>query len=195
MTASTKHLSIALLALAALKTTTIHAATHDAPNAPTLACPAIQSGMGHAEPSELVRELYRIVSAPAGVPKDWTRLRTLHASGAIITVPQHIEDRVLATTYNVDQFAALNDKLFGQRGFFEVELRQEVQKFGHVAHVWSAYASSESVGGKPYAFGINSFQLLNDGKHWCVVSATWDGDAARHPSIRNWAGPRSIQNP
>jgi len=142
-----------------------------------------------------VRELYRIVSAPAGVAKNWTRLRSLHAPGAIITFPQHAEDRVWTTSYNVDQFTALNDKLFGQRGFFEVEIRQEVKTFGHVAHVWSAYASSERAGGQPYAYGINSFQMLNDGQRWCVLSATWDGDAARHASIRDWAGLPATPGP
>lgn len=179
-----KHLSFALLTVAALPA--VHAETQGAPVAAALACPVIQDGTGHVEPGELVRELYRIVSGPAGAAKNWARLRALHAPGAIITVPQHVQDKLMATTYNVEQFAALNDKLFGQRGFFEQELRQEVRTFGHVAHVWSAYASSERAGGQPYAHGINSFQLLNDGRHWCVISATWDGDAARHASIRGW---------
>lgn len=186
MATTSAHLSLALLALAAF--TTAHADTQDAATARPLACPAALDGSGYSEPGELVRELYRLVSGPAGAPKNWPRLRSLHAPGAIITLPLHIGDSLSATTYNVEQFTALNDKLFGQRGFFEVELRQEVQAFGHVAHVWSAYASSERAGGQPYAYGINSFQLLNDGKHWCVLSATWDGDAARHAAIRDWAG-------
>jgi hypothetical protein len=194
MTHFSEHLRRALLALGALAMATAHAETQDASNARTLACPATQGGAALAEPGELVRELYRLVSAPAGVPKNWARLRSLHAPGAIITVPQHVEDGVAAATYNVGQFTALNDKLFGQRGFFEVEIRQEAQKFGHVAHVWSAYATSERAGDQPYAYGINSFQLLNDGKRWCVVSATWDGDAARHSSIRDWAGLPSTPN-
>ena len=185
MAAFAIQLSFALLAFATL--TSSRAETQDTAKTGTLACPAVQNGVGYAEPGELVRELYRIVSGPAGVPKDWARLRSLHAPGAIITVPQHVEDMLRTTTYNVGQFTALNDRLFGQRGFFEVELRQEVQQFGHVAHVWSAYASGEHAEGKPYAYGVNSFQLLNDGRHWCVLSATWDGDAARHSAIREWA--------
>lgn len=194
MTHSPRHLALALLALPALAMTTAHAETQGAADTRTLACPVIQSGNVPADPGALVRELYRLVSGPAGVSKNWARLRTLHAQGAIITAPQHVGDRVAATTYNVEQFIALNNKLFGQRGFFEVEIRQEVQKFGHVAHVWSAYATSERSGEQPYAYGINSFQLLNDGKHWCVVSATWDGDAARHSSILDWAGLPSTPN-
>ncbi|MCC2958203.1 hypothetical protein LK542_21495 [Massilia sp. IC2-477] len=183
---SWRTLSLPLMAFVPLAAS-IHAETPDVSNRGSLACPAVQDAAGHAEPGEVVRELYRLVSGPPGKGKDWARLRDLHALGAIITVPQHVGDRVDATTYNVEGFAALNDKLFGQRGFYEVELRQETQKFGHVAHVWSAYASSEHPGGRPYAYGINSFQLLNDGKRWCVVSATWDGDASRHVAIRDWA--------
>lgn len=194
MTPSSKQLTLAVLTLPLFAVTTAQAEHGDGAGTRALACPVIRSGVVHAEPGELVRELYRLVSADAGVPKDWQRLRALHAPGAIITVPQHAGDTVSATTYNVGQFTALNDKLFGKRGFFEVELRQEVRQFGHVAHVWSAYASSEQPGGQPYAHGVNSFQLLNDGRHWCVLSATWDGDANRHAAIREWAGLPTTPN-
>jgi hypothetical protein len=189
-----KHVTFAIVALATFATP-VHAETPGASNASTPICPEAVGGAGQADPGEVVRELYRIVSGPAGAPKNWARLRTLHAPSAIITAPQHVGDRLHATTYNVDQFAVLNEKLFGQRGFFEVELRQEVRTFGHVAHVWSAYSSSESAGGTPSAYGVNSFQLLNDGKRWCVISATWDGDAARHASIRDWIGLPSTPHP
>lgn len=179
---------LSLLSLALAPCLTAQAETPDIGRQETLACPPAAGGVGYTEPGQLVRELYRIVSGPAGVAKDWARLRALHAPGAIITVPRHAGDALLVSTYNIEQFTALNDRLFGQRGFFETELRQEVQQFGHVAHVWSAYASRERADGQPYAVGINSFQLLNDGKSWCVLSATWDGDAARHAAIRDWAG-------
>lgn len=181
-----KHLLPVLLAVAVQ--TTAQAETQGATREDALACPSINLTEAPREPGELVRELYRIVSGPAGKPKDWQRLRALHAPGAVITTTQHKGDRVLATTYNVEQFSALNDKLFAQRGFYEIELRQEVQRFGHVAHVWSAYSSGERAEGPPDGFGINSFQLLNDGQRWCVLSATWDGDPARHRDIREWAG-------
>lgn len=180
-------ISLVLVALATV-TAPAQAETANPSGARMLACPAPASGAGYTEPGELVRELYRLVSGPAGASKNWSRLRELHAPGAIITVPQHVEDRVEARTYNVDGFVALNDRLFAQRGFFETELRQESRQFGHVAHVWSAYASSEQPAGQPYAYGINSFQLLNDGTRWCLLSATWDGEAARHAAIRDWAG-------
>ncbi|MBY0572455.1 MAG: hypothetical protein K2P84_02140 [Undibacterium sp.] len=193
MTTSYQQLILSLLTLASFST--LRAQAQDISSTPALACPTPESGNGYVEPGELIRELYRLVSAPAGASKNWTRLRSLHAPNATITFPQHVGDKLHATTYNVEQFTALNDKLFGKRGFFEVELRQEVQIFGHVAHVWSAYASSESVDGKPYTYGINSFQLLNNGQYWCVLSATWDGDVTRHNSIRDWAGLPNASTP
>jgi hypothetical protein len=102
--------------------TAAQAETRGAADPRTLACPVVQSGNVPAEPGELVRELYRLVSGPAGVSKDWARLRTLHAPGAIITAPQHAGDRVAAATYNVEQFIALNDKLFGQRGLERIQV-------------------------------------------------------------------------
>ena len=34
---------------------------------------------------------------------------------------------------------------------------------------------------EPFARGINSFQLLNDGTRWWVVSIYWLGESADHP--------------
>lgn len=187
-----QRLTMALAASALFAVQAGHAETQGASSANTPVCPAVAAGPD--DPGEVVRELYRIVSGPAGTPKDWARLRALHAPGAIITAPQHVGDRLHATTYNVEQFTALNEKLFGQRGFFEAELRQDVRTFGHVAHVWSAYSSGETAA-TPSSYGVNSFQLLNDGKRWCVISATWDGDAARHASIREWLAIPSPASP
>lgn len=80
MATSLKQLSLLLLACGTL--TTAHAGNQDALTPRALACTAVQNGSGYADPGELVRELYRIVSAPAGAAKDWVRLRSLHAPGA-----------------------------------------------------------------------------------------------------------------
>jgi hypothetical protein len=43
------------------------------------------------------------------------------------------------------------------------------------------YETREHPAGPVQARGLNSFQLLNDGQRWCVLSATWDIDTAEHP--------------
>ncbi|HEU4851823.1 MAG TPA: hypothetical protein VFT37_06685 [Telluria sp.] len=132
-------------------------------------------------PSTLARALYEIVSGPAGAAKDWARLRRLHAPGALITPTLHVDGGFLAAPQSLEQFIALNDKLFGQRGFYERELAQDVRVYGHVAHVWSSYEKREREDGPVQGRGLNAFHMLNDGTRWCILSATWDGETPTHP--------------
>jgi len=68
-------------------------------------------------------------------------------------------------------------------GFFEREISRVSETFGGVTHRFSTY---ESRGGaddpKPFARGINSIQLLNDGQRWWVVTVLLGCRAAEQPA-------------
>lgn len=146
------------------------------------ACGSGRADPASANPESLVRALYEIVSGPANGTKDWARLARLHAPGAIITPTQHGKAVAFAAAPQaLSAFIELNERLFARRGFHERETFQRVQRFGHIAHVWSGYETREDPVGPVQGRGINSFQLLNDGQRWCVLSATWDTDTADHP--------------
>lgn len=157
-----------------------HAA--DDARARALACGDGPADLASRTPSNLIRALYAIVSGPAGSTKDWARLRGLHAPGALITPTQHLGNgNFAAAPQPLGQFIGLNERLFAGRGFFERELVQQVEIFGHIAQAWSSYETREQADGPVMARGVNSFQLLNDGERWCVLSATWDTETASHP--------------
>ena len=62
-----------------------------------------------------------------------------------------------------------------EHGFFERESARRVETYGHIAHVWSTYESRHKAEDpKPFARGINSIQLMNDGTRWWVVSIFWE---------------------
>lgn len=146
------------------------------------ACGIERADPAAATPEGLVRAVYEIVSGPAKSAKDWTRLQRLHAPGAIITPTQHRGAVAFAAAPQaLTSFIELNKRLFSDRGFYESEIFQRVQRFGHIAHVWSGYETREHPEGPLEARGINSFQLFNDGQRWCVLSATWDIDTPEHP--------------
>jgi hypothetical protein len=48
--------------------------------------------------------------------------------------------------------------------FFERAMINRIERYGHVAQVFTSYASRSSEHGEPFQRGINSMQLLNDGK-------------------------------
>ena len=153
------------------------------------ACGMQRSDPAAVDPESVVRALYDIVSGPANSAKDWARLGRLHAPGAIITPTQHGSAMAFAAAPQaLTTFIELNMRLFANRGFHEREIFQRVQRFGHIAHVWSGYETREHPDGPVEGRGINSFQLLNDGQRWCVLSAIWDTDTSDHPMTKGEAG-------
>ena len=69
-----------------------------------------------------------------------------------------------------------------KEGFFEREIALRTDLYGNIAQVFSTYASYHKADDKiPFARGINSFQLLNDGKRWWVVTIYWQGETPETP--------------
>lgn len=167
--------TLLLLALA------LPAQAQDNPLGATPACGPVQDLADGRTPQTVTQALYEIVSGPAGAKKDWERMYTLFAPGALVTATSHGAQGFLAAPQTPRQFAALNDRLLGQRGFFEREVAQQVQAFGHIAHVYSSYETRERPDGPVRVRGVNSLQLLHDGTRWCVLSITWDAETAAHP--------------
>jgi hypothetical protein len=59
---------------------------------------------------------------------------------------------------------------FERNGFFERELARRTERFEYVAHAFSTYESLRNADDpEPFSRGINSFQLMNDGKRWWIA--------------------------
>ena len=57
-----------------------------------------------------------------------------------------------------------------------------IERFGDIAHVFSTYESRHaSSDDKPFARGINSFQLVRIGDDWKVLTIFWEEEDAAHP--------------
>jgi len=130
----------------------------------------------------IIPALYQTVSGKAGSNKNWPLLKVLFAETASVTPVFHTKDgKMTANISSVDEFIALNKAIFKDQDFFETEIDRQTFTFGHMANILSHYASRDAVGAEPYAQGVNSFQLLNDGRRWCVISVTWDSHSQDHP--------------
>jgi hypothetical protein len=67
-------------------------------------------------------------------------------------------------------------------GFFEREIGRTTETFGNVVHVFSAYDSKHAQSdAQPFARGVNSIQLYNDGTRWWVVTIMWDSERPDNP--------------
>jgi hypothetical protein len=131
--------------------------------------------------------VYDVISGPPG-ERDWTRFRSLFLSTARLTAATKDKDgTVRLRPMSADDYAARAGGYFLKNGFFERPIVNRVQTFGNVAQVFSSYESRHAAGEAPFARGINSFQLLNDGKRWWVVSILWDEERADNPLPKEFA--------
>ena len=69
-----------------------------------------------------------------------------------------------------------------KEGFFEKEAARKTEQFGQIAHLFSTYESRHTPDDpKPFQRGINSFQLMNDGTRWWIVTIFWEGEDEKNP--------------
>jgi hypothetical protein len=142
----------------------------------------------HANPADvssvdaIIAALYDVISGPAGQARDWNRFRSLFIPGARLIPTGHPPNAPARTTViTPDEYAQRSGNLT-TRGFFEHEIGRTTDQFGAVTHVFSAYESKRAASDeKPFARGINSIQLFNDGARWYVVTIYWDSERPDNP--------------
>jgi hypothetical protein len=130
----------------------------------------------------IITAVYDVISGPAGAPRDWDRFRSLFYPGARL-IPTRRDDKgvVTAVVLSPDEYVTRGKNAFANQGFFENSISNRIESWDHIAHVWSAYESRHAKGEKPFARGINSFQLFNDGTRWWILSIFWEGEDKDHP--------------
>jgi hypothetical protein len=129
----------------------------------------------------IIAAVYDVISGPAG-PRDWERFRSLYYSGARM-IPSRRDDKgaITARVSSPDEYATRAQDFFSKEGFFENSVANRVESWDHIAHVWSTYESRHAKGEKPFARGINSFQLFHDGSRWWILTVYWESEDAAHP--------------
>ena len=129
-----------------------------------------------------VAALYDVISGPAG-KRDWDRFRSLFVPGArLIPTGPRPTGEVGSRVLTVDDYVQRAGALFEKEGFFEREASRQVERFGNIAHIFSTYESRHGKDDpKPFQRGINSIQLMNDGKRWWIVTIFWQGEDEKNP--------------
>ena len=127
----------------------------------------------------VVREMYETISGPAG-ERDWNRFRSLFVPEARLTSATR-RDNGPVRLLDVEGYARGAGAYFKTHAFYESAIANRVQKFGNIAQVFSSYASRTAPNEKPFARGVNSIQLFNDGTRWWVLSILWDEESPTNP--------------
>ncbi len=127
----------------------------------------------------IMKAVYDSISGDADKVRDWDRFRSLfHKDARLIPAGKNAKSGLFqATAMTPDEYITRAAPFFAKEGFFEREIARQTETYGNIVHVFSTYESRHSLSDKtPFARGINSFQLLNDGKRWWVVTIYWQGE-------------------
>jgi hypothetical protein len=131
----------------------------------------------------IIAAVYDVISGPAGKKRDWDRMRSLFIQGArLIPTGQRPNDGYASRVLTVEDFISRSAPFMEHEGFFEKESARKTETFANIAHVFSTYESRHTAQDpKPFQRGINSFQLMNDGSRWWIVTIFWQGEDEKNP--------------
>jgi hypothetical protein len=126
---------------------------------------------------------YDVISGPAGQRRDWDRFRSLFLPGArLIAAVPNKTGGFSARSFTPDEYAARAAPYFEKNGFTEGEISRHSDRYGSVVQIFSTYESRhDAKDPKPFARGINSFQLFFDGTRWWVVTIFWQEETPDNP--------------
>jgi hypothetical protein len=155
----------------------------EAPSSPAATAVVAAAATDVASMDAIMAALYDVISGDAGQPRDWNRFRSLFWPGAVM-VPTGVDKdgKVRARLSTPDDYVTRNGPYFAAHAFFERELARRTERFGAIAQVFSTYESRDARdAARPFERGINSIQLLNDGKRWWITSISWSGESPSNP--------------
>lgn len=133
----------------------------------------------------IINALYEVLSGPAG-PKDWARERfIMHPTARMMRglpagAPAGEPPTPGLAVFSVEQFIEYAKPRLSAEDFYEYETGREVFRFGRLAQVISAFASTRGLDQAPFARGINSIQLWSDGRRWWVMGVLWDWEGGEN---------------
>ena len=131
----------------------------------------------------ILHAAYDTISGPAGRERDWNRFRSLFVSGArLAAVVPNRQGGFRTVVLSPEDYIQHDDPYFQKNGFFEREVARRTERFAGIAQVFSTYESRHAAAdAKPFERGINSFQLMNDGRRWWIVTIFWEGETPESP--------------
>ncbi|MGD9629684.1 MAG: nuclear transport factor 2 family protein [Pyrinomonadaceae bacterium] len=132
----------------------------------------------------IMKAVYDVISGDAGVKRDWDRFRTLfHKDARLIPTGKNQQTGVYGgNALSPEDYIKRVEPVFAAQGFHERELARHIDQYGNIAQVFSTYHAFRKKDDKePFLRGINSFQLMFDGKRWWVLTIYWQAETPDNP--------------
>jgi len=140
-----------------------------------------------AEIDATIKQLYSVISGPAGKKRDWEAFRSLFAAEARMRVVIKRGETSALATLTPDDYVTRSGSRIEETGFFEREISRKTLTYGGLVHVWSTYeARLKEDDAKPFDRGINSIQLVKVDTAWKIVSLAWTSESTAGPIPREF---------
>ena len=129
----------------------------------------------------IISTLYDVISGAPG-KRNWERFRSIYYPGTKMA-----STRVLAngqttfSSFSTEDYIKSNGSFFEANGFWENELGREVNQYGSIATVRSAYQFKTKQDGPIEQRGINFITLVKDKGRWWITSSTWQSETPDNP--------------
>jgi hypothetical protein len=153
--------------------------------------PHVKVGAVSARPADvgsidgLMTALYQVLSGPAGQAREWGRDGTLYLKDSRF-IWWETDDAGKRRMVNVDHQGAvdlLNAEMV-EKGYFVREIHRVAHVYGNMAEILSTYEARETPQGPVTERGVNSLQLVNDGKRWWIMALAFDEESPHQPIPR-----------
>lgn len=148
---------------------------------------AQQSSWPKARPEDvssvpaIINASYEAISVPPGQTLNLDRFRSLFLPNAQLVSVAVKNGQPAAHLMTLEEFSDMVTGAIGKDGHVEHEFTEQVQVYGNIANVWSAYESRNTAEDPHLIRGINSIQLFNDGKRWWISGAQWQHERPDMP--------------
>jgi hypothetical protein len=128
----------------------------------------------------IVKAFYETISGGKGVPRQWSRDKTLYMPDVRFVGMGERDGKIRAGIMNHQQYVNATNESLVSSGFVEREVNRVVRRFGNIAHVFSTYEFTTD-DGTDKGRGVNSIELFWDGMRWWISSASWDEERPNNP--------------
>jgi len=129
----------------------------------------------------ITRTLYSVISGPPG-KRDWERFRSIFYPGAQMAASHQLPNgQSVFSSFSTEDYIKSSGAYFEQHGFYEEELGRQVEQYGNVALVRSAYQYKLQKDGPVDKRGINGISLVRDKGRWWVTHILWQEETPDHP--------------
>lgn len=128
----------------------------------------------------IIKAFYETISGSKGVPRQWSRDKTLYTPDVRFVAMSEREGKIRASVMNHTNYVNSSNDFFVNEGFTEKEIGRVTRKFGNIAHVFSTY-EFWTEGKTEKTRGVNSIELFWDGNRWWISAASWDEERPNNP--------------